>query len=126
MVESTGSTISTDTMDTSGKTIAKNTAFLYIRMLVVMGVTIFTSRIILQRLGTTDYGIYNVVGGVVSMMVFLNSALNASTSRFLTYELGLGNTNQLKRVFSASLNLHIGISFIVFLILETAGLFFFL
>ena len=61
MVESTGSTISTDTMDTSGKTIAKNTAFLYIRMLVVMGVTIFTSRIILQRLGTTDYGIYNVV-----------------------------------------------------------------
>lgn len=94
-------------------------------MLVVMGVTIFTSRIILQRLGATDYGIYNVVGGVVSMMVFLNSALNASTSRFLTYELGLGNTNQLKRVFSASLNLHIGISFIVFLILETAGLFFF-
>ena len=56
-------------------------------MLVVMGVTIFTSRIILQRLGATDYGIYNVVGGVVSMMVFLNSALNVSTSRFLTYDL---------------------------------------
>ena len=61
------------------------------RMLVVMGVTFFTARIILKSLGASDYGIYNVVGGVVTMLGFLNAALSASTSRFLTYELGLGN-----------------------------------
>lgn len=93
-------------------------------MLVVMGVTVFSSRIILQGLGASDYGIYNVIGGVVSMMVFLNSALNASTSRFLTYELGIGNAEQLKKTFSASLNLHISVALIVFLICETAGVWF--
>lgn len=101
-----------------------NTAFLYVRMLVVMGVTIFSSRIILQGLGASDYGIYNVIGGVVSMMVFLNSALNASTSRFLTYELGLGNVEQLKKTFSAALNLHISVALIVLVICETAGVWF--
>lgn len=90
----------------------------------VMGVTIFSSRIILQGLGATDYGIYNVIGGVVSMMVFLNSALNASTSRFLTYELGVGNVEQLKKTFSATLNLHISVALIVFVICETAGVWF--
>lgn len=90
----------------------------------VMGVTIFSSRIILQGLGASDYGIYNVIGGVVSMMVFLNSALNASTSRFLTYELGVGNVEQLKKTFSAALNLHISVAFIVFIICETAGVWF--
>ncbi len=93
-------------------------------MLVVMGVTIFSSRIILQGLGASDYGIYNVIGGVVSMMVFLNSALNASTSRFLTYELGVGNVEQLKKTFSASLNLHITVALIVFVVCETAGVWF--
>lgn len=93
-------------------------------MLVVMGVTIFSSRIILKGLGASDYGIYNVVGGIVSMMVFLNSALNASTSRFLTYELGVGNREQLNKTFSASLNLHISVAIIVFFICETIGLWF--
>lgn len=89
-----------------------------------MGVTIFSSRIILKGLGASDYGIYNVVGGIVSMMVFLNSALNASTSRFLTYELGVGNREQLNKTFSASLNLHISVAIIVFVICETIGLWF--
>lgn len=93
-------------------------------MLIVMGVTIYTSRIILQNLGASDYGIYNVIGGVVSMMVFLNSALNASTSRFLTYELGVGNTEQLKKTFSAALNLHISVALIVFIACETLGVWF--
>ena len=89
-----------------------------------MGVTVFSSRIILQGLGASDYGIYNVIGGVVSMMVFLNSALNASTSRFLTYELSIGNIEQLKKTFSASLNLHILVAIIVVVICETAGIWF--
>lgn len=112
-------------MEASGKTIAKNTVFLYVRMLVVMAVTFFTARVILKSLGATDYGIYNVVGGVVTMLGFLNSALSASTSRFLTYELGVGDTEKLKKTFSASLNLHIAIALLVLIIGETVGLWFF-
>lgn len=112
-------------MATSNKTIAKNTAFLYIRMLIVMVVTFYTSRVILAVLGASDYGIYNVVGGIVTMMAFLNGALSASTSRFLTYELGTGNIGQLKKTFSASLNLHICVALLVLLVGETIGLWFF-
>lgn len=112
-------------MQTSNKNIAKNTAFLYIRMLVIMVVTFYTSRIILQVLGAEDYGIYNVVGGIVTMMGFLNGALGSSTSRFLTYELGKGNQRKLKDTFSASLNLHICVAILVLLIGETIGLWFF-
>lgn len=94
-------------------------------MLIVMGVTFFTARVILKSLGASDYGIYNVVGGVVTMLGFLNSALSSSTSRFLTYELGLGDQDKLQRTFSASLNLHIIIALIVFVVGETVGLWFF-
>lgn len=111
--------------DTSNKTIAKNTAFLYVRMLVVMVVTFYTARVILESLGASDYGIYNVVGGIVTMMAFLNGALGSSTSRFLTYELGKGNSEKLKQTFSASLNLHICVALIVLLVGETIGLWFF-
>ena len=111
-------------MATSNKTIAKNTMFLYIRMAIVMVVTFYTSRVILQVLGASDYGIYNVVGGIVTMMAFLNSALGSSSSRFLTYELGTGNMEQLKKTFSASLNLHIAVSILVFIVGETIGLWF--
>lgn len=112
-------------MATSNKTIAKNTAFLYIRMLLVMIVTFYTSRVILDVLGAEDYGIYNVVGGIVTIMAFLNGALSASTSRFLTYELGKGNRDRLKNTFSASLTLHIGVALLVLLLGETIGLWFF-
>lgn len=110
---------------TNNKRIAKNTLFLYFRMLVVMAVTFFSSRIILKVLGITDYGIYNVVGGIVSMMSFLNGALGSSTSRFLTYELGQKNEERLKNTFSAALNLHICMAILVLLIGETLGLWFF-
>ncbi len=92
------------------KSIAKNTAFLYVRMLVVMVVSFYTSRVVLHALGETDYGIYDVVGGIVMMMTFINGSLAASTSRFLTYELGRKDFRQLARTFSAALNLHIGVS----------------
>jgi O-antigen/teichoic acid export membrane protein len=94
-------------------------------MLVVMLVTLYTSRIILSVLGASDYGVYNVVGGVVTIMAFLNGALSASTSRFLTYELGKGNTKRLKQTFSVSLNLHIGVAALVVILGETVGLWFF-
>lgn len=109
----------------SGKRIAKNTAFLYVRMMIVMIVTLYTSRVILNVLGETDYGIYNVIGGVVTMMVFLNGALASSTSRFLTYELGRRDTERLRQTFSASLNLHIAVALLVIILGETVGLWFF-
>lgn len=112
-------------MQTSNKTIAKNTAFLYIRMLLVMAVTFYTSRVILDVLGAEDYGIYNVVGGIVTIMAFLNGALSASTSRFLTYELGKSNKEQLHKTFSASLTLHICVALLVLILGETIGLWFF-
>lgn len=112
-------------MATSNKTIAKNTMFLYIRMFIVMVVTFYTSRVILAVLGASDYGIYNVVGGIVTMMAFLNGALSSSSSRFLTYELGTGNMEQLKKTFSASLNLHICVALLVLIVGETVGLWFF-
>ena len=108
-------------MATSNKTIAKNTAFLYVRMLVVMAVSLYTSRVILKVLGAEDYGIYDVVGGIVTIMAFLNGALSASTSRFLTFELGKGDLGKLNNTFSASLTLHIGVALIVLLVGETIG-----
>ena len=109
----------------SNKTIAKNAIYLYVRMLLVMAITLYTSRVILQVLGASDYGIYNVVGGVVTMLAFLNNSLGASTSRFLTYELGVGDKEKLKKTFSASLNLHLFIALLVLVLGETVGLWFF-
>lgn len=97
---------------------------LYFRMLFTMGVTLYTSRIVLYVLGVENYGIYNVVGGVVVLFTFLNGAMSASTSRFLTFELGRHDTEQLKKIFSAAFTLHIIIAFIILLLAETVGLWF--
>ena len=77
------------------KTIAKNTIFLYFRMFLIMGISLYTSRITLNVLGEDNFGIYNVVGGIVLMFTFINGALAASTSRFITYEIGRKNYIQL-------------------------------
>ena len=111
-------------MPTSGKTIAKNTVFLYFRMTLVMLVTLYTSRIVLDVLGASDYGLYNVVGGVVSMLAFLNGSISAGTSRFISYELGRGDKEQLRNVFNVSLVSHVALALIVFLLAETIGLWF--
>ncbi len=105
--------------------IAKNTIYLYARQLIIMLVSIYTSRVILDVLGSSDYGIYNVVGGIVTMMSFLNGALGASSSRFLTYELGRGDYEKLKQTFSVSLNLHICVALLVLFLGETLGLWLF-
>ena len=89
-----------------------------------MLVSLYTSRIVLNTLGVEDYGIYNVVGGVVGMLGFLNASMSGATSRFLTFELGRGDMDCLKKTFSSALLIHIGISLIVFVIAETFGLWF--
>ncbi|MFQ2478247.1 oligosaccharide flippase family protein [Aeromonas caviae] len=104
--------------------IVKNTMFLYFRMLLTLGVTLYTSRVVLNNLGVEDFGIYNVVGGIVTMMAFLSGAMSSATQRFLSFELGKKDTVQLHNVFKMSINIHWLIIFIVVLIAETLGLWF--
>lgn len=112
--------------DTSAnnKRIAKNTLMLYVRMLFTMAVSLFTSRVILQTLGIEDYGIYNVVGGVITMFTFINSAMVSSTQRYLNFELATGNEEKLKSVFNTSLQIHALISIAIIILGETVGLWF--
>lgn len=105
------------------KLVAKNTLYLYFRTLFVMGVSIFTSRIILDTLGIADYGIYNVVGGFVAMFSMLSGTLTAATQRFIAYELGKDNP-QIKKIFSTTLNIHIILAIIIFILLESIGIWF--
>ena len=104
--------------------IVKNTSLLYVRMLLTMVIGLYTSRVILSVLGISDYGIYNVVGGIVSTLAFLNSAMAAASQRFISYELGIGNMDRLKRIFSTSVNIHLLIAFIIFIGAETVGVWF--
>lgn len=106
------------------KRIAKNTIMLYIRMLFGMLVSLYTSRVVLQALGVEDYGIYNVVGGVVAMFSVISSSLSSSVSRFLTFELGRGDKENLERVFSTSLTIQVVLVVIIVLLSETIGLWF--
>ena len=108
----------------NNKRIAKNTLLLYVRMLFGMLVSLYTSRVILQTLGVEDYGVYNVVGGVISMFTFLNSAMSSATSRYITFEIGKGNMEQLKKVFSTSLQIHAIIALLIVILGETVGLWF--
>ena len=106
------------------KRIAKNTLMLYGRMLFSMFVSLYTSRVILNALGVEDYGIYNVVGGFVAMFSLISSSLSSSTGRFLTFELGKGDMQKLKAVFSTSLLIHIVLAIIVLVVAETVGVWF--
>ena len=106
----------------SNKTIAKNTIMLYIRMFISMLVGLYTSRVILQVLGFDDYGIYNVVGGIVSMMGFLNASMAGATSRFITFELGHGDAEKLRDTVSTAILIHIIIAAVVFVVAEVLGL----
>ena len=106
----------------NNKRIARNTVLLYVRMILIMIVTLYTSRVILQSLGVIDFGIYNVIGGVVAMMGILNGAMSASVSRYLTFEIGTGNKEQLKRIFSVSVISYMALGCILFVLAETVGL----
>lgn len=111
-------------MNPNNKRIAKNTVFLYIRQMLVMAVQLYTSRVVLNALGVENYGIYNIVGGVVVLFSFINNSLSSATQRFLNFELGKGNVDRLGRVFSMSLTIHICVAFIVVVLAETIGLWF--
>ncbi len=112
------------TQQENTKSIAKNTLMLYVRMLFGMLVSLYTSRVVLQALGAEDYGIYNVVGGFVAMFSMISSSLSSSVSRFLTYELGRGDVEQLKKIFSTSICIHLALAGIVFLAAESVGVWF--
>ncbi|MCQ2106159.1 MAG: hypothetical protein MJZ26_10245 [Fibrobacter sp.] len=113
-----------ESVKTSNKRIVKNTAFLYLRMLLVMGVGLFSSRIVLQVLGVSDYGLYNAVGSIVVMFTIINGTLSSGTSRFLTFALGKGDADNLKKTFNAAFLMHVAIAFLVLILAETVGLWF--
>ena len=113
----------TDTAQ-NNKRIAKNTLLLYVRMLFMMAVSLYTSRVILHTLGVEDFGIYNVVGGVVSMFSVISGSLSAAISRFITYELGKGDKDKLIRIFSSSVTIQIGLGLIILVLAELVGVWF--
>ena len=108
--------------NTNNKQIAKNAAALYFRMIVTMLVALYTSRVILNALGFEDYGIYNVVGGFVSMFSLVSGSIQGAIGRFITYELGRGDIDNLKKTFATSIIVMLGLSVIVVLLTETLGL----
>ena len=114
----------TDTAQNNNKRIAKNTLLLYIRLILTMGVGLFTSRVVLNTLGVEDYGIYNVVGGVVSMFALFTGSLSAAISRFLTYELGKNNTQKLNTIFSTSVNIQLVLALLIIILAELGGVWF--
>ena len=108
----------------NNKRIAKNTLFLYLRMFVMMLTALFTSRIVLDVLGAADYGLNNIIGGVVVLFSFLNSALLSATQRFLNFHLGRQDYKQTNVVFCMSMNTYLLLSIVVVVLGETVGLWF--
>jgi len=109
---------------TNSKTIAKNTMFLYFRMMVTMVISLYTSRVVLQVLGVDDFGIYQAVGGIVGFLSFINNALGTGSSRFITFGLGEGNKEKLKNIFSTTLTGHVILALLIVIAAETVGLWF--
>lgn len=108
----------------NNKRIAKNTLLLYIRMFAVMAVSLYTSRVVLDVLGSEDYGINNVVGGIVTMLSFMSNTMTHSAQRFFSIELGRGNLEKLKKIFQVNLSIYIAIGMLVIVLGETIGLWF--
>ncbi len=108
----------------NNKRIAKNTLMLYFRMLLMMVVNLYTSRVVLQVLGVEDYGIYNVVGGVIGLFGIISGSLSTATQRFITFGLGRNDMKYLNRVFSTSINIHIVMCVLIVVLAETIGLWF--
>ena len=105
----------------SSNRIVRNTLMLYLRMMVMTVISLYTSRVVLKVLGVEDFGIYNVVGGIVLMFSFMNSSMALSVNRFLSFELGRGDEKQFQRVFGESLIIHWLLAGVIVLISATAG-----
>lgn len=112
------------TTSENNKRIAKNTLLLYFRMLLLMVVSLYTSRVVLNALGVEDFGIYNVGGGVVAMFSVISGSLSAAISRFITFELGRGDGAGLKKTFSAALTIQLMLSLVIVVLIETVGVWF--
>lgn len=108
----------------NNRLIAKNALLLYIRMFILMAISLYTSRIVLKVLGVEDYGIYNVVGGIVMMFSFLNSSMTSSSQRYITFAIGKSDDLLLKKTFIMTVNVHILIAIIIVILAETIGLWF--
>lgn len=105
--------------------VLKNTSILYLKMGITIFISLYTTRIILNALGTEDYGIFNVVGGVIAMLGFLNAAMTSATQRFMSFAEGRGEVHKKKKIFNASIFIHIIIALIFAIVLEIVGYFFF-
>ena len=110
--------------ESNSKRIAKNTLMLYFRQILIMFVSLYTVRVVLNVLGAEDYGIYNVVAGVVTMFGFLSGAMASASQRFFSYEIGVGDKQKLKRTFSVTMLIYVGLTLIIILLAETIGLWF--
>lgn len=108
----------------NNKRIAKNTLMLYFRMLLIMLTSLYTSRVVLQALGVEDYGIYNVVGGIVGMFNIMSGSLSTAISRFITFELGKKVNRDLSAVFSCSVTIQTGLALVIFILAEFVGIWF--
>ena len=111
-----------ESITTDNKRIAKNTVYMYIRMFITMLIGLYTSRVVLASLGFDDYGLYNVVGGVIAMFSFINGALSQTTSRYITFYLGKKDIPRLREVFSTGFYIHVLLALIIVLLGETLGL----
>ncbi len=111
-------------MAENNKRIAKNTLLLYFRMLLLMAVNLYVSRVVLNTLGVEDFGIYNVVGGIVVILSFLNNSMRGVTQRYLNVEMGKGDDEALKRVFNTAQIIHLMVSGVILILAETIGLWF--
>ncbi len=108
----------------SNTRIAKNTLFLYFRMMLLLVINLYTSRIVLKELGVDDYGIFSVVGGIIVILSFLNNAMTSGTQRFMNVEMGRNDQCALEKVFSTSLQIHIMVAIVVLILAESLGLWF--
>ena len=105
----------------SNKRIAKNTILLYIRMMAIMAINLYSVKIVLNSLGAVDFGIYNVIGGVVTMFSFITTILSTSTQRYYSFALGKNDTNELKEIFTTSIQINFFLSLTIILIGELFG-----
>ena len=113
-----------NSQDTGNKQIAKNSLFLYIRTAITMVIALYSSRVILQELGVENYGIYNVVGGVIALMSSLSATMAGATQRYITFAIGKKDNNYLRKIFSTSLRIHFYLALVILLIAETVGIWF--
>ncbi|MCF8222346.1 MAG: hypothetical protein K9J25_04305 [Bacteroidales bacterium] len=105
--------------------VAMNTGFLYGKMIITLVIALFSTRLILGALGEVDYGIFNLIGGVIAMLSFLNVAMTISTQRYMSFYLGAEDASKLRSVFTSSISLHLLIGLSIVIILEVAGIFLF-